>query len=180
MAAATVGLVTFAELEQLPDPPGGRYELHDGELIQVPPPKIGHTEIQDNLIDILKPLAGKDGRVISEFGFRPWKEHEYRIADVAFVSNAKWREARRDGYLCGSPELVIEVLSPSNTAWEIFDKERLCLETGAQEFWVVDPVKRRIKVSTADGRTQTYSAGQSIPVPFGGLVEVDAVFGDLE
>lgn len=40
-----------------------------------------------------------------------------------------------DDYLRGAPDLIIEVLSPSNTATEICDKEKLCLENGAREFW---------------------------------------------
>jgi hypothetical protein len=36
----------------------------------------------------------------------------------------------------GAPDLVVEILDPSNSATEIYDKEKLCLENGAKEFWV--------------------------------------------
>ena len=73
---------------------------------------------------------------------------------------------------------MIEVLSPSNTARELYDKEKLCLDNGAKEFWVVDPDRRQIKVSTPDGRTITWQSGQEIPLPlFGGAgIAVDAIF----
>jgi Uma2 family endonuclease len=32
------------------------------------------------------------------------------------------------------PELVIELISPSNTAAELREKKKLCLENGSREF----------------------------------------------
>ncbi len=83
---------------------------------------------------------------------------------------------QEDGYMEGAPDVVIEVLSPSNTASEMLDREQICLENGAREFWVVDPVRRQVKVSCADGRAATYKAGQSIPLLFGGMLPVDSTF----
>ena len=74
-----------------------------------------------------------------------------------------------------APDIVIEVLSPSNTASEMLDKEQICLENGAREFWVVDPVRRQVKVSGADAHAATYKTGQSIPLFFGGTLPVDSI-----
>jgi Uma2 family endonuclease len=84
-----------------------------------------------------------------------------------------------ENYIQGAPDLVIEVLSPSDTAAEIYDKEELCLNNGAKEFWVVDPDRRQVKVSTPDGRTITWQSGQEIPLPLfsGASIAVDAIFG---
>ena len=73
---------------------------------------------------------------------------------------------------------MIEILSPSNTVAEIYDKEKLCLENGAKEFWVVDPDRRQVKVSTPDGRTLTYQSGQeiSLSVLGGAKIAVDSIF----
>ncbi len=93
-------------------------------------------------------------------------------------ANAGWRS--RGVAICrGAPDLVIEVLSPSNTASEMLDKEQICLDNGAREFWVVDPIRRQVKVSGSDGRAATYKAGQSIPLLFGGTLLVDLIFGGL-
>ncbi len=59
----------------------------------------------------------------------------------------------------------------------MIDKERLCLENGAREFWVVDIDHRLVRVSTPDGLTVTYKDGQEIPLLFGGKLAVDAIFG---
>lgn len=176
MAATTTGLMTFADLERIPDDPQFRYELHHGELIKVPPPKHRHYQIQQRLRDLLKAAAEGKGEVGTEMGFRARPEHEYRVADVAFLSQERWDRISPDGYLEGAPEIVVEVLSPSNSAAEMLDKEQLCLENGSVEFWVVDPRGRQVKVSTTDNRTITYKSGQHIPLLFGGHLQADEIF----
>jgi hypothetical protein len=51
---------------------------------------------------------------------------------------------------------------------------------GAKEFWVVDPDRRQVKVSTPDGRTIAWQSGQEIPLPLfaggGAGIAVDAIF----
>ncbi len=178
--AATTHLMTVEEFRKLPEDSGPIYhELHHGELVTVTRPKLKHIRIQKRLERLLEPLAGEAGTVIMELSFRPLPEHELRVADVAYVSRDRWEQGNPEDNLAGAPELVIEVLSPSNTAAEIYDKEKICLENGAQEFWVVDPDGRQVKVSTPDGRTLTYRSGQEIPlVLFGNAtVAVDAIFG---
>jgi Uma2 family endonuclease len=176
MPATATALITFEEFEQLPDPPNGhRLELHHGEIVSVPPPLQGHQVIARRLVRQLEPLAGA-GELSTEVGFRATLESEWRIADVAFVAGDRWYTTPRDSYLVGAPELVIEILSPSNKASEMLDREQLCLENGCIEFWVVDPKHRQVRVSTRDGLTRTYKSGQSIPLMFGGELAVDPIF----
>ena len=95
-----------------------------------------------------------------------------KVADVAYLSAERWKTADLEDNIRGAPDLVIEVLSPSNSASEIYDREMLCLENGGQEFWVVDPDRRQVKVSTPDGRTVTYQSGPEIPLPLFGNAKV--------
>jgi Uma2 family endonuclease len=178
VASSTTRLMTFAEFEKLPDPRGGHLELHHGEVIEVAPPKHGHQVTQRRLWRLLEPKAGTAGIVETEVGYRPVPEHEYWVADVAFVSRERWDSIPEDGYLEAPPELVIEVLSPSNRSAEMRAKKKLCLENGSKQFWVVDKVHREVEVSTPDGRTVTYKAGQQIPLFFapGAHISVDAIF----
>ena len=169
-------LMTFEEFAKLPDHPGGHYELHHGEVIFVPPPKHKHHRIQHRLLRLLMTAAGDTGEVSMEFGFRPRGEKEYWVADVVYLPKHRWDAIPLEGIFSGSPDLVVEVLSPSNAAAEIRDKKKLCLETGAQQFWVVDADTRQVEVSTPDGRSVTYSPGQQIPLFFGGSIAVDEIF----
>ncbi len=174
MASTATKLITFAEFEKLPDQEI-RQELRHGEPVNVPPPKYGHYIIQLRLQRILAALAAGAGEVGTEFGFRVG-QYEYRIADVAFLSKDRGDRISMQGYLEGAPELVIEILSPSNTAAEIQDKKEICLENGTIEFWVVDAKRHQVKVTSREGHAAIYKAGQQIPVFFGGSIAVDSIF----
>ena len=157
--------MTVEQFRALPEHTGDvYYELHHGEIVKVTRPKARHYRLQIRLVDLLRGLAGDSYLVGMELAFRPLPEHELWVADVAAVSKSRWDQVHPDDNLQGTPELVIEVLSPSNTAAEIYEKESLCLETGCREFWVVDPDRKLVKVSTADNRTVTYRLGDRISV----------------
>lgn len=160
--------MTVEEFRQMPEDSGPVYhELRHGEPVAVVRPKLRHSLIQRNLREMLTQFAESGSYVNSEVAYRPLPEHELWVADVAYVSAARFRQADPNDNIRGAPELVIEVLSPSNTAAEIFEKERICLANGSLEFWAVDPDRAQIKVTTPDGRTVTWQAGDEIPVPFG-------------
>ncbi len=178
MATISTRLMTFAEFERLPESNAGRQELRHGELFTLSPPKHKHYRVQRQLRRLLEDAAGDAGVVDTEMGFRPLPEYEYRVADVAFLIKGRWDEIPGEGILAGAPDLVIEVLSPSNTAAEMIDKKTLCLENGAREFWVVDIDHAQVDVATPDGLTKTYKSGQQIPLFFaaGTQLGVDAIF----
>jgi Uma2 family endonuclease len=179
MAATISQLMTVEQFRGLPEDEGSKYhELRHGELVAVTRPKLKHTLIQRNLRILLEPLAEPDSFVEIELAFRALPEHELRIADVAYVSAGRWAHVDPEDNFRGAPDMVIEVLSPSNSVSEIYDKEQLSLENGAREFWVVDPDRCQVKVSTPDGHTVTYRAGQEIPLPLmnGAKIPVDAIF----
>jgi Uma2 family endonuclease len=178
MASTTTRLISFEEFEQLPESDWMRQELHHGELIEVPPPVQGHKIIERRLREMLENAARGAGIGETEMGFRPVIGNEYLIADVAFISREIWEAIPSDGYMVGAPELIIEVLSPSNKIKRMSYRRKICLENGCREFWVVDPKKREVEVSTFDGHTITYQPSQQIPLFFAddSNIAVDAIF----
>ncbi len=176
MATTPTRLMTFAEFEQLPDPREGHYELHHGELVHMPPPKMGHYDLQRRLRRLLEASAGGHWEIDIEMAFRPRPELEFWTADVGAISPERYMQGRDDGYIQGPPELVIEVLSPSNSATEMEEKSETCLAAGAREFWVVSPIRKTVAVFTPDGRSVRYHAGQRVPLFFGGTLAVDDIF----
>lgn len=152
-------------------------ELHWGQLIALTRPKMKHTKLQYRLVELLQPFAKSKGIVASEVPFRALPEYDLRGADVAFVSQARWDATADDDNLRGSPELVIEVLSPSNTKSAIREKAALCLSTGAEEFWVVDPKRKSISITRRDGETAAYRIGDRIRLTLlEGELNVTAIF----
>jgi Uma2 family endonuclease len=139
------GLMTVEEFLKLPDPKEGHNELHHGELVVMPPPKKGHQRIQDRFQMLLKPLV-REMAVRVEMAFRPMADHEVWLADVGCVSLERDNATGDDEYLMGSPELVVEVLSPSNTMDEMHDKMSLCMDNGCLSFWIADPKRKTVSV----------------------------------
>ena len=113
---------------------------------------------------MLRPYAEHLGVVESEVAFRALPEYDLRGADVAFVSSRRWEETPDDDNLPGSPELVVEILSPSNTVAEMREKSALYLSTGAQQFWVVDPKRKTVSVTDQSGVTTVYQEQERIPL----------------
>ena len=172
-------MLTVEEFKKIPDPPGGHYELHHGELVLVTPPAKEHAQIGKQLWRILDRISA-GWYVDKVLAFRPLPEYEVWTADVAMVTQQRLRSADLGGWLSGSPDLVAEVLSPSNTAQEINDRRWTCFQSGCQEFWVLDPKRETIEVSTADGRSRTYRVDDEIPLDrfAPGKMAVGEVFAD--
>jgi Uma2 family endonuclease len=177
--ATTTGLLTVEQFAALPRT-DTRDELVDGEVISMPPPELLHNFTSSRLANLLRPLAG-DGYVGTEVPFRPNPERaSVRIADVAWVGKERLNQSSLRGYLRGAPELVAEVLSPSNTTLDMNRRRREAFDGDCLEFWIVDPESKTIEVSLPDGTARTYSAGEQVPVgPLGGVViPTEAVFAD--
>jgi len=175
VASTQTKLMTFAEFQKIPNPPGGVYELRQGELVKVPYPFGPHVRAQWQLRRLLEGAAGDAGVVDKEVPYRPVPEYEGWAADVAYLTKARWDAI--DRHLVGAPELVIEVLSPSNTKAEMLHKRKLCLENGSREFWIVSIEKQQVEVFTQD-QVIVYKSGQEIPLFFapGARIAVDAIF----
>lgn len=175
--AAEPLLLTVEQYRQLPDREDVLQELHCGQVVTLTRPKMRHSKLQHRLVEILRPVTITKGVVAAELPFRALPEYELRAADVAFVSQSRWDAADADDNLHGSPELVIEVLSPSNSAAEIRAKAALYLATGAQEFWVVDPKRRTVTVATRESSPIQYGIGERVPMRmFDAFIAVELIF----
>lgn len=176
-AAVEPLLMTVDEYRQLPDREDVIQELHWGMVVTLSRPKMKHTKLQFRLVELLRTKAERLGVVGAEVPYRALPEYDLRGADVAYVSRQRWDATDDDDNLHGSPELVIEVLSPSNTKAEIHEKAVLCLSSGAQEFWVVDPKREPVSVTRQTGVATVYRTGNRIPLPmFHSHLDVSEIF----
>jgi len=129
---------------------------------------------------LLKRQVGNAGVVQMEMAFRPASEHEVWQADIACVSVERDAATADDEYLSGAPELVVEVLSPSNTMDEILERQGICLANGCVSFWTVDPKRQIVMVTTPDRRTVVFDRQSLVPLPepLNGGIDVAQIFSD--
>ncbi len=176
MSTTSVGLVTVEDFLKLPDPAEGHLELHHGEVVTVPPPKWDHQLVQMRILKLFLGILGENGLVGMEMAFRPTQEHEVWSADVAYLSKGRAAGIAGVAYLMGAPELVVEVLSPSNTVEEIEDKRLICMANGCLSFWVVNGKRRTVSV-TEGNVTKHYGPSETIVSSLVSIaIAVDEVF----
>jgi Uma2 family endonuclease len=164
------------EFDRIPNRPGGVYELRHGEAVFVTFPVREHKDLQRRLRKLLEQMAGGGYLVDTEFPYRPLPQHELWDADVACVAQARYQHVAK--WLEGSPELIVEVQSPSNTKAEIHDKAMTTLAgAGAMEFWAVDPKTGTVTVYTKTSGMHVHGAGMAVPVPmFAASIPVNDLF----
>lgn len=171
--STTIQRTTAQDLLRMPDD-GFRYELVRGELTKMSPAGNKHGRFAASITGSLVPhvKADKLGAVYAaETGF--WLESEpdtVRAPDVAFVSQKRIDEVGDvDGFWPGAPDLVVEVISLSDTYTEVEEKVFEWLGAGARMVVVVNPRKRavtvyrsltEIKVLTEDDRLD---GGEVVP-----------------
>jgi Uma2 family endonuclease len=138
------------ELLQMPDD-GFRYELVRGELRKMPPAGHVHGKVANRLNWRLAQYVEVNdlGVVyIAETGFKLASDPDHVLApDVAFISRERVEEVGDTaGFWPGAPDLVVEVISPSDTYTEVEEKVFDWLEAGTRMVVVVNPRRRAVTV----------------------------------
>ena len=133
--------LTFEDLKELPE---GNYEVIDGEVKELAPTGFEHGEWEGELYALLKrKLKGKGYVAVGEVGILISRNPlRIRSADVVYISKERSQE-RPKGILTVPPELVIEIVSPSNTYTEMEEKVLDYLRAGVERVLLIDPQLRK-------------------------------------
>jgi len=155
-----------------------QYELHHGEVVAMTRPKHRHINLQMRLNALLEPRLRAFGAVAIEMPYRAFPEFDLRVADVAVISRARWNAIDPDDNLYGTPELVVEVKSPSNTERQLRELVSTCVNKDTLEFWIVDSDRKSVTVFRPDGIPAVFSTGDSLSLAAfgGGELAVDEIF----
>ena len=142
------------------------YELVKGELVEMTPPGGVHGGIAVAIGAALYNYIRHNnlGKVMVETGYTLERNPDtVRGPDVSFIRAGRVaREGLPRGYVEGAPDLAVEVVSPSDTAYEIETKVHDYLDNGAQRVWVVYPAGRRVVAYSPDGSGRCYHEGDII------------------
>ncbi|HVA91863.1 MAG TPA: Uma2 family endonuclease [Chloroflexota bacterium] len=161
---------TVDDLAVLPED-GWTYELVEGSLVRMPPPKPRHGHLEALLAAALfaESRVADLGRVyVGETGFDltlPGEAGPTILgADVAFVRAERLTALiDEDAYFPGAPDLVVEIASPSQFRPVLGAKAWLWLRRGARLVWVVWPRQQEIDVWTPGQETpRTLRLGDAV------------------
>jgi Uma2 family endonuclease len=174
-------LFTFEEFERMEFRPG-KQELIHGELIELPPPELRHQKISHRIFNPLNAaveLARSRGEAIRlgvtyhETGYK-FPGNSYLIPDVS-VTHAGRTEGK---YLEGAPAIVVEILSPSNTAQLMDAKLKVYFEFGALEVWHVNQRERNFAIYYLGGSSLLLEDGVvTTPLIPGFSLRIPDIFG---
>lgn len=171
----TTGKLTYADLESLPND-GKRYEIIAGNLHVNASPNTYHQRIsrriQHQLYTQIE-LTGR-GEVIDAPMDVVLGVNDIVEPDLIVVLQAR-RSIITDKNIQGSPDLLVEITSPSTRHVDEGDKKQLYERSAVPEYWIVDPDTQSIDqlVLTRDGYRLAHCCKEVID--FGGLpgVRVD-------
>jgi Uma2 family endonuclease len=146
-------LLTAEDVWAMPEPLDKRFELVDGELVEVP----GVSALHSLIAELVLRLVGAHARARS-LGIALGDNTSYilrrdpdlvRVPDASFIS---WdrvpREVPAEGYWPFAPDLAVEIVSPGNREADVRAKVREYLDTGARLVWVLRPQRRTVAVHT--------------------------------
>lgn len=147
MATTVIRKMSYDEFQTLPRDGSKRLELIEGEVFMTPSPNTRH---QRAVVKLLRRLADfTDEQDLGEVFIAPydivfskWTALE---PDLLFIR--KERSAIvTDANVQGAPDLVIEILSPSNKAYDRKTKLREYEKAGVPEVWYLDPEERTAEI----------------------------------
>jgi Uma2 family endonuclease len=159
---ATTQNVTAEMLSRMPED-GFRYELVKGELRKMTPSGSRHAVTIANLT-VLLGLHVKDNKLGivlgAEAGFKIASNPDtVRAPDIAFVRHERVPSSGvPEAFWPGPPDLAVEVLSPTDTVYEIEEKVADWLSAGTQMVWILNPKRRIIHVQRPHAEVQTLTA----------------------
>ncbi|MBA3416881.1 MAG: Uma2 family endonuclease [Chloroflexia bacterium] len=162
--ATTTRLLTAADVWALPEDERG--ELVQGELRPMPPVDLDHVDLVGTLIEHLRrwTRVHAPGVVGPEGGFLLEGNPDTLLSpDIAYIREERLPpKGSRQGFARMAPDLVVEVLSPSNTAREMETKVRLYLDAGVRLVWVFDQGRRVVVVHPQGHPPRELHAGDTL------------------
>lgn len=165
-------IMTLEQYETLPE--NERVEIFDGIAYDMASPSQVHqTILTELLVSIRNYLKKKDGKCQvfpAPFDVILSKTPLTIVQpDIMIICDKN----KLDGKRCnGSPDFIIEIVSPSNPADDYIKKAYYYKNYGVREYWIVDPKKKIITVNYFEENII------SVQYPFESTIKVN-IYDDL-
>jgi Uma2 family endonuclease len=183
MAPQTSTKMTYEDLLLLPED-GLRHEIIDGEHYVNASPLEKHQRVSYNFIVEIGIYLRQHpvGRLYHAPFDVVFSRYDVVEPDLMFISKEHLAIITSRN-VQGSPDLLIEILSPSNTRYDEVTKRALYERTSVGEYWIVDPIHDTVRVfrRNAEGRYEiaaNLSRNERLTSPLFPMLEIqlDEIF----
>ncbi len=148
-------LMTAEEFIRLPREDGWHYELAEGRLVRMPLAGYNHDVVASRLAARLLPYVEEHTLgecTLSQAGYLLSQRGEpdtVRSPDLAFVAAAHIPRPNTPESIAFprlAPDLVVEVVSPSQYRPEMIERARMWLSSGVKLVWIIWPQSKQVEV----------------------------------
>lgn len=122
-------------------------EILNGELFMSPTPSFYHQEISGNIYSLIRNYVKKHnlGKVVSAPQDTRLSKFNLLQPDILFISKDNTK-VKIENTVVGSPDLVVEIISPTSIRRDYHSKKDIYEEFKVQEYWIVDPGNQAVEV----------------------------------
>ncbi|HHT9109608.1 MAG TPA: Uma2 family endonuclease [Candidatus Brocadiaceae bacterium] len=133
-------------------PKDKRYEIISGDLYIVPSPHEIHQRIISNILYYLLSFVKKNklGFIYSAPLDVLFSEADIVQPDIIFITSENKKIITNDN-VRGTPDLIIEILSPNTGHRDLGIKKKLYEKNGVREYWIIDPKNETVDILTLKG-----------------------------
>src|SRR5215204_3120572 len=126
------------------------YEIIEGELYEIPAPNLIHATVVMNFIALLLPIISSLGGRLFTAPLDVFFQGADPVQPDIVVILPGWPGNLPPRGPEGAPDLLVEVLSPSNCGHDLLSKRALYARAGVREYWLVDTEARTIEILALD------------------------------
>jgi Uma2 family endonuclease len=159
-------LITGEDLLEMGDI--GPYELVEGRIIKMCPTKAPHGTVEMRLARYLGNFIEEHNLGVlmgGEIGLYTRRDPDtIRAADLLFISHKQLAKATPGGFLDVAPQLIVEILSPSDRWVDVRKKLREYFEIGVTVVLIVEPEEQVISLYRSPTDVEEFSQEDTLKI----------------
>lgn len=147
-------MISICEFYKLREDSESRLEYIDGVVYMTPSPSTKHQRISSRLhAKLFNFLEGKECEVfhapfdieLKKAGDQGDQSENTKVVipDLSVICD---KTSLGENKYVGAPELIIEIISPSNQAHDLVKKLNLYMQYGVKEYWIVNPLLNTVQI----------------------------------
>jgi Uma2 family endonuclease len=123
------------------------YELLNGTIVKRSAPSLQHQNILRKLVFLLENYLTE--KKLGVFFFAPidvlLDEENLVVPDLVFVRESR-KNILKENHIEGTPDLVVEILSPSTARYDRGEKMKLYKKHQISEYWIIEPKTQVLEI----------------------------------